>query len=40
MVVVRDGAPFRVLRFTVNDDRVTEIEVLADADRLAGLEIT
>ena len=40
VVVVRDGAPFRVLRFTVNGDRVTEIEVLADADRLAGLEIT
>jgi len=40
VVVVRYGAPFRVLRFTVNGDRVTEIEVLADADRLAGLEIT
>jgi RNA polymerase sigma-70 factor (ECF subfamily) len=40
VVVLRDGAPFRVLRFTVNGDRVTEIEVLADADRLAGLEIT
>jgi len=40
VVVLRDGAPFRVLRFTVNGDRVTEIEVLADVDRLAGLEIT
>jgi RNA polymerase sigma-70 factor (ECF subfamily) len=39
VVVRRDGRPFRVLRFSVNDDRVTEIEVLADADRLAGLEI-
>ncbi|OEO30020.1 RNA polymerase subunit sigma-70 [Devosia insulae DS-56] len=40
IVVLRAGAPFRVLRFTVADERVTGIEVLADADRLAGLEVT
>lgn len=39
VVVLRDGAPFRVLRFTVRGARVTEIEVLADADRLIGLEV-
>jgi len=39
VVVWREGAPFRVLRFTVGGDRVTEIEVFADADRLAGLEV-
>lgn len=39
VVVLRDGAPFRVLCFTVDGERVTEIDVLADADRLAGLEV-
>jgi RNA polymerase sigma-70 factor (ECF subfamily) len=40
IVVLRDGAPFRVLRFTVAGERVTDIEVLADADRLVGLEVS
>ena len=40
IVVQRDGAPFRVLRFTVRGERVTGIEVLADADRLAGIQVT
>jgi len=40
IVVLRDGAPFRVLRFTVSGERVTEIEVLADPERLAGLAVT
>jgi RNA polymerase sigma-70 factor (ECF subfamily) len=39
VVVLRGGLPFRVLRFTVSGERVTGIEVLADADRLAGLEV-
>ena len=39
VVVLRGGLPFRVLRFTVRGERVTGIEVLADADRLAGLEV-
>jgi RNA polymerase sigma-70 factor (ECF subfamily) len=39
VVVRRDGVPFRVLRFTVSGERVTEIEVLADTDRLVGLEV-
>ena len=40
IVVQRDGAPFRVLRFTVRGERATGIEVLADADRLAGIQVT
>lgn len=40
VVVLRDGAPFRVLRFAVSGERVSEIEVLADAERLAGLAVT
>lgn len=40
VVVLRDGAPFRVLRFTVVGRRVTEIEVLADPERLAGVRVT
>ncbi len=40
IVVLRHGAPFRVLRFTVSGARVSGIEVLADADRLAGLELS
>lgn len=39
VVVLRDGAPFHVLRFTVSGERVTGIEVLADTDRLVGLEV-
>lgn len=39
VVVLRDGAPFRVLRFTVRGERVIEIEVLADAERLIGLAV-
>lgn len=39
VVVLRDGALFRLLRFTLNDDRVSEIRVLADTDQLAGREV-
>ena len=39
IVVLRDGALFRLLRFTVNGDRVSEIRVLADTGRLAGREV-
>ncbi|HEV2515237.1 MAG TPA: sigma-70 family RNA polymerase sigma factor [Devosia sp.] len=39
IVVLREDVAFRVLRFTVSAGRVTGIEVLADADRLADLEI-
>jgi len=40
IVVLRNGAPFRVLRFAVKGARVTGIEVLADADRLVGLVVS
>jgi RNA polymerase sigma factor (sigma-70 family) len=37
-VLVRlDGAPERIMRFTVTDGRVTAIDVLADPDRVARL---
>lgn len=38
VVMLRDGSLFRVLRFTVVGARVTAIEVLADPERLAGVE--
>lgn len=39
VAVLREGALFRVLRFTVVGARVTAIEVLADPERLAGVEV-
>ena len=35
-----DGRPFAVLALTVAGGRVVEIDVLADPDRLAGLDLT
>ena len=40
LVVVRDSAPFAVLGFTVNGDRIVEIDILADPDRLAQLDLS
>ena len=34
-----DGTPFSVLSFTVRGDRIVEIDVLADPDRLANLDL-
>jgi RNA polymerase sigma-70 factor (ECF subfamily) len=34
-----DGRPFAVLAFTVVAGRIVEIDVLADPDRLAGLDL-
>jgi RNA polymerase sigma-70 factor (ECF subfamily) len=39
IVVMRDGAPFRVLKFTVAGSRVAGIEVFAEPERLAELEV-
>lgn len=39
VVVIRDGALFRVLRFAVVGTRVTEIEVFGDPERLAQFEV-
>ncbi|GAA3510970.1 RNA polymerase sigma factor SigJ [Actinocatenispora rupis] len=35
-----DGRPTSLLAFTVVDDRITAITILADPDRLAGLDLT
>jgi RNA polymerase sigma-70 factor (ECF subfamily) len=40
LVVMRGGAPFRVLKFTVVGTRVTEIDVFAEPARLAELEVS
>jgi RNA polymerase sigma-70 factor (ECF subfamily) len=34
-----DGQPFALLGFTVVEDRIVEIDILADPDRLAGLDL-
>ena len=39
IVASRDGAPFSVLSFVVVDGRIASIDVLADRDRLATLDL-
>jgi RNA polymerase sigma factor (sigma-70 family) len=39
MLVRRDGAAVAVLAFTVHEGRITRIDALADADRLAALSL-
>jgi RNA polymerase sigma-70 factor (ECF subfamily) len=39
VVVAPHGRPFAVLGFTVDDGRVTEIDILADPERLARLDL-
>lgn len=39
LLVVVDGRPFAVLGFTVRDRRIAAIDILADADRLAALDL-
>jgi RNA polymerase sigma-70 factor (ECF subfamily) len=39
-VVVRDGAPFAVLGFTVRDGRVVELDVVGDPRRLSRLDLS
>ncbi|WP_433477988.1 RNA polymerase sigma factor SigJ [Spirillospora sp. CA-142024] len=39
VVNVRDGRPWSVLSFTVADGRIVAIDILADPDRLAGLDL-
>ena len=39
-VVVRDGAPFAVAALTVADGRVVEMDILADPERLANLDLS
>jgi len=40
VVSVRDGRPFSVLGFTVAGGRIVEIDILADPERLARLDLT
>jgi RNA polymerase sigma-70 factor, ECF subfamily len=40
VVVMGDGAPQSVMGFTVTDGRIVAIEVLADPDRLRGLDLS
>lgn len=40
LLVVVDGRPFAVLGFTVRDRRIAAIDILADADRLAALDLS
>jgi hypothetical protein len=37
--VVRDGEPFALLAMTVQDDKIAEIDVLADPVRLRELNL-
>ncbi|MER6800305.1 RNA polymerase subunit sigma-70, partial [Amycolatopsis mediterranei] len=39
LFMVREGRLAVVLAFRVDDDRITGIDVIADPDRLAGLEL-
>ena len=39
-VSLRDGRPFSVAGFTVRGGRITEIDVLADPERLGRLDLT
>ncbi|HEY3003589.1 MAG TPA: hypothetical protein VGJ44_14680, partial [Kribbellaceae bacterium] len=40
LVAFRDGKPFSVLAFTVTDGRIAAIDILADPDRLARLDLS
>jgi RNA polymerase sigma-70 factor (ECF subfamily) len=39
-VSIRDGEPVSVAGFTVRGGRITEIDILADQDRLGRLDLT
>jgi RNA polymerase sigma factor (sigma-70 family) len=39
-LVVRDGSALALMAITVQDDKITEMDVLADPERLASLDLT
>ena len=39
-LVARDGEPLALMAVTVHDGRITEMDVLADPDRLARLDLS
>jgi RNA polymerase sigma-70 factor (ECF subfamily) len=40
MVALRDGRPFSVMGCTIKDGKIVEMDILADPDRLAELDLT
>ena len=40
IVTLRDGQPFSVAAFTVSGGKIVEIDILADPERLARLDLT
>jgi RNA polymerase sigma-70 factor (ECF subfamily) len=38
-VTLRDGKPFSLSAFTVREGRIVELDILADPDRLAVLDL-
>lgn len=39
LVMAPGGRLFLVLAFSIEDGKVTEIDIIADAERLAGVEV-
>lgn len=40
LVSSRDGEPFSIGAFTVRNGKIVELDILADRERLAGLDLT
>ena len=40
VVAIRDGKPFSVMACTVRDGRIAEMDILADPERIAQLDLT
>jgi RNA polymerase sigma-70 factor (ECF subfamily) len=40
IMVVTDGEPLAVMAITVRDDRIVEMDILADPERLARLDLS
>lgn len=40
IVTLRDGRPFSVMAFEIVDDRIVAIDILADRERIAALDLT
>jgi hypothetical protein len=39
-LIVRGGQPFALIGMAIRDDKITEIDILADPDRLSQLDLT
>ncbi len=39
-LIVRGGHPFALIGMAIRDDKITEIDILADPDRLSQLDLT